>query len=178
MLRRFGSLLGVVATVAKVLRATARQQTRTRFPWRRPLAQQLAYPELPFSAARRLEGSHRYDLTACIACGRCAEDCPAGCIHVGKERVPGRRGLQITSFTIDYARCLLCGLCSRLCPADCIVIDAPRNLNAYSREGRVVDFSCLPGEVAWGPSTFRTAVTARAKVATRPARGGSDLNGI
>jgi NADH-quinone oxidoreductase subunit I len=174
MLRRFGGIFGVVA---KVLRATARRQTRMCSPRRRPLAEQIECPELPFSTARRLEGSHRYDLTACTACGRCAEDCPAGCIRVGKERVPGRRGFQVTSFTIDYARCLLCGMCSRLCPADCIVIDSSRHLNAYSREGCVVDFSRLPVEVAWGPSTLHTRMTARAQVITRPARGGPGQNG-
>lgn len=173
MLSRFGNIFDVVATVAKALRVTARQQIRTCSSKRRTLAEQIEYPELPFSADRRFRGfHHRYDLTACIACERCARNCPAGCIHVGKERVPGRRGFQITSFTIDYARCLNCGLCSESCPAECIVMGSSEDLSRCSREGCIVDFSRLPAEVAWGPSTLDPVVAARYKAITRPAQGG------
>ena len=50
---------------------------------------------------------------------------------------------------------------------------------AQTREGIVMlrRFGKILGEVAWGPSTFRTTFTARAKVAARPARGRSDQDG-
>jgi NADH-quinone oxidoreductase subunit I len=177
MLHRFGKIVGVVATVAKVLRVSARQQTSTSSPQRREFASRIEYRRVRFSVTGRRRGSHRYDLTGCIACARCARNCPAGCIHVGKERVPGRRGLQITTFTIDYAKCLGCGLCSRLCPTGCLMMDSSHGLSWYSRGRGIVDFSRLPVEVAWGRSTLGPTVTPRPRAFTRPAQGGPDQHG-
>lgn len=166
MLRRFGNIIDAVATVAKVLRVSSRRQVRTRSSQRQTLADPSDCSGQPTSAAPRFRGlHHRYDLTACLACERCARNCAGGCIHVGKERVPGRSGFQITSFTIDYERCLVCGLCTELCPAGCLVMGCSRELSRCVREGRMVDFSRLPVEAAWGPSTFDPlAATRRADV--------------
>ena len=93
---------------------------------------------------------HRYDLTSCTACQRCALECPSGSISLGCEQVPGRKGTQITSFTVDYGKCVSCALCAELCPADCLAVGSPHDLRAYMRDGSVVDFSRLPVELAWG----------------------------
>ena len=39
---------------------------------RNTFTEQFEYPELPVPVAERFRGFHRYDLTTCIACGRCA----------------------------------------------------------------------------------------------------------
>ena len=83
----------------------------------------------------RFRGFHRYDLTTCIACERCARDCPVGCIYIGKERVAGRKGFQVTSYTIDYGKCLFCAICTENCPVDCIFMGSSYDLSCYSRDG-------------------------------------------
>ena len=85
--------------------------------------------------APRYRGFHRFDLTTCIACEACARACPANCILVGKERVAGRKGFQITEFTIDYGKCLFCALCVEPCPVDCIFMGSSHDLSCYSRDG-------------------------------------------
>ena len=138
-------------------------------PWRRPCGSACGIgsaPTIPserrspsstntrscrLEVSPRFRGFHRYDLTTCIACERCARDCPVGCIYIGKERVAGRKGFQITSYTIDYGKCMFCAICTENCPVDCIFMGSSYDLSCYSREGCIVDFSRLPLEVAWGP---------------------------
>ena len=98
----------------------------------------------PLAVSPRFRGFHRYDLTSCIACERCAKDCPVGCIYIGKQRAAGRKGFQITSYTIDYGKCLFCAICTENCPVDCIFMGSSFDLSCYSRDGCIVDFSRLP----------------------------------
>ena len=98
--------------------------------------------------------------------------CPANCILVGKERVAGRKGFQITEFTIDYGKCLFCTLCVEPCPVDCIFMGASHDLSCYSRDGCVVDFSRLPLEIAWGRATLDPLAVAGSKAVQRPVHGG------
>ncbi len=172
----FGNIIDVVATVAKALRVTARGQIGACLPRRRGLTQRIQHPRRRGSATGR-QGSHRYDLTACIACDRCARSCPAGCIHVGKEQVPGRRGLRITVFTIDYGRCLGCGLCGELCPTDCIALGSSRDVDWHGSEKGVVDFSRLPVEVAWGHSTVTPFAPVRLRTVCRSIRSRRNPSG-
>ena len=79
-------------------------------------------------------------------------DCPVGCISIGKERVAGRKGFQITQFTIDYGKCMFCAICTENCPVDCIFMGSAYDLSCYSREGCIVDFSRLPAGSGLGPS--------------------------
>ncbi len=111
-------------------------------------------------------------MTSCIACERCARDCPVGCIYIGKERVAGRKGFQVTSFTVDYGKCMLCAICTENCPVDCIFLGSSYDLSCYSREGSLVDFSRLPLEAAWGRATLNPAVVANSKIIARPVHGG------
>lgn len=168
MRHRFRGMFGVVVRVAGALRVTKRHWIRRPAPNQGTLIGEHRSPGRRLSAARRFRGLHRYDLTTCIACGRCARGCPVGCIHVGKERVPGRKGSQITRFAIDYARCVVCGLCTESCPVDCIRLDSSQDLSRYFRDGCMVDFSRLPVEVAWGGSARVTIVVARSGLGAGP----------
>jgi len=97
-----------VVTIVHALWVTLRYWWRTYDPRRRTFTEQYEYPELPVRIYPRFRGFHRYDLTSCIACERCARDCPVGCIYIGKERATGRKGLQANHFKTDYTKCRLC----------------------------------------------------------------------
>lgn len=175
MWRWFQNVANAVVTVTHSLWVSLRCWIRTYDPKRRTFTEKYEYPELPAVVAPRFRGFHRYDLTSCIACERCANDCPVGCIHIGKQKVEGRKGFQITTFTIDYAQCLVCGICCESCPADCIFMGSSYDLSCYSRDGCAVDFSRLPVEVAWGRATLNPTVVAASRVITRPTHGGPSL---
>jgi len=173
--RLFGPLAGwfrniktAVVTVAEALWVTLRSWARTYDRERKTFTEHFEYPELPVPVADRYRGFHRYDLTSCIACGRCATDCPVDCIYVGRERVEGRKGFRITGFTIDYTKCLLCGLCTESCPGKCLHMGSTHDLSCYSRDGCIVDFSRLPLELAWGRHTLNPTAVAHSKLITEP----------
>ncbi|MHB8903232.1 MAG: 4Fe-4S binding protein, partial [Thermoguttaceae bacterium] len=72
-----------VATVARSLVVTMRYWILTYDPDRKTFTEKYEYPELPLEVAPRYRGFHRFDLTTCIACDRCARDCPVDCIYIG-----------------------------------------------------------------------------------------------
>jgi NADH-quinone oxidoreductase subunit I len=161
-----------VVTVFETLWVGLRYWFRTYDPKRKTFTQQYEYPELPAVIAPRFRGFHRYDLTSCIACERCARDCPVGCIHIGKERQAGKKGFRITDYTIDYGKCLLCGICTESCPVDCVFLGGSYDLSCFGRDGCVVDFSRLPLEIAWGRATLNPTVVATSRVIQGPVHGG------
>ncbi len=161
-----------VVTVAKALVVTIRYWTRTYDPRRKTFTERFEYPELPVKVAERYRGFHRFDLTTCIACERCARDCPVDCIYIGKERAQGRKGFRVTGFVIDYTKCMFCGLCTENCPVDCIFMGSNHDLSCYSRDGCIVDFSRLPLEIAWGRTSLNPTAVAMSKVITEPVHGG------
>ena len=166
------NIMVAVWTVARALWVTMRYWIITYDPKRGTYTEQYEYPELPAQVANRYRGFHRYDLTRCIACDRCAKDCPVGCIDIGKQRATGRKGFQITNYTIDYTKCMFCALCIESCPVDCLLMGSSYDLSCYGRDGCVVDFSCLPLEVAWGHDTLNPTVVANSKAILRPVHGG------
>ncbi len=172
MRRWFENIFHAVRTVTHALWVSVRYWIRTYDPKRGTFTEQYEYPEKPLEVAGRFRGYHRFDLTSCIACERCARDCPASCIYIGKEKIPQRKGFRITSFTIDYTKCMFCAICTESCPADCIFMGSTYDLSCYSRDGCLVDFSRLPLEVAWGRATLNPTVVAQSKAITRPVHGG------
>jgi NADH-quinone oxidoreductase subunit I len=165
-------LVSGISTVFQTLWVGLRYWLRTYHPQRGTYTQQYEYPELPAVIAPRFRGFHRYDLTSCIACERCARDCPAGCIFIGKERQAGKKGFRVTSYTVDYAKCLLCGICTEACPVDCVFLGSSYDLSCYSRDGCNVDFSRLPLEIAWGRATLNPMTVAASKVIEKPVHSG------
>ena len=159
-------------TVAQALWVTVRYWGKTYHPQRRTFTERFEYPELPVPVTSRYRGFHRFDLTSCIACGRCATDCPVDCIYIGKERVPDRKGFRVTGFVIDYTKCMFCALCTESCPVDCIFMGSTHDLSCYSRDGCIVDFARIPIELAWGRSTLNPTVVAHSKRVVDPVHEG------
>ncbi len=168
----FRNIVVTVLTVADAMRVTLRYWFRTYDPQRKTFTEHFEYPELALPVAERYRGFHRFDLTTCIACERCARDCPVNCIYIGKERIQGRKGFRVTSFVIDYTKCMFCALCTESCPVDCIFMGATHDLSCYSRDGCLVDFSRLPLEVAWGRATLNPTAVAHSKLIPKPVHGG------
>lgn len=168
MWRWFRNVFQAVATVFEAMRVSLRYWLVTYNPRKGTFTEQYEYPELPAKIYPRFRGFHRYDLTSCIACERCARDCPAGCIYIGKERAASGKGFQVTSYTIDYGKCMFCAICTENCPVDCVFMGSSYDLSSYSREGGIVDFARLPLEIAWGQATLNSAVVANSKVVAKP----------
>jgi NADH-quinone oxidoreductase subunit I len=168
----FRNIFDAVFTVVHALWISLRYWGRTYDPVRRTFTEHYEFPELPVRVAPRYRGFHRYDLTTCIACDACARACPANCIYIGKQRIAGRKGFQVTSYTIDYGKCLFCALCVEACPVDCIFMGCSHDLSCYDRGGSLVDFSRLPVEIAWGRATLDPLAVAYSKTVTGPVHGG------
>lgn len=169
----FRNIFLAVWTVAEGLFVTLRYWVITYKPGRKAFTQHFEYPELPVPVAARYRGFHRFDLTTCIACDKCANACPVDCIYIGKERLSGgAKGFKVTGYTIDYSKCMFCALCVEPCPVDCIFMGATHDLSCYSRDGVIVDFARLPVEVAWGRSTLNPTAVSASKVVVEPVHGG------
>src|SRR6516164_8032905 len=64
--------------------------------------------------------AHRFDLSTCIGCDKCARACPVDCIYIEKIKNPVGKGFRVNGFKIDYTKCMFCALCVDPCPVDCI----------------------------------------------------------
>lgn len=168
----FRNIVRTVLTVGDAMWVTLRYWLRTYDSQRKTFTEHYEYPELPLTVANRYRGFHRYDLTTCIACERCAKDCPVNCIYIGKQRVEGRKGFRVNSFVIDYTKCMFCAYCTESCPVDCIFMGSSHDLSCYSRDGCIVDFAKLPLEIAWGRATLNPTAVAMSKQITKPVHDG------
>lgn len=126
------------------------------------------YPEVPVPVKPRYRGFHRFDLTTCIGCEKCAAACPVDCIYIDKQKSPVGKGFRVDGFTIDYTKCMFCALCVEPCPVDCIFMGSNYDLSCYSRDGCIVDYAKLPLPVAWGQATLNPTAVAESKVLYQP----------
>lgn len=155
-----------VVTVLQGMYVTLRTMFKTY--GRRTFTEVYEYPEVPLKVKPRYRGFHRFDLTTCIGCEKCAAACPVDCIYIDKEKSPVGKGFRINGFTIDYTKCMFCALCVEPCPVDCIFMGSNHDLSCYSRDGCIVDYAKLPLEIAWGKATLNPTVVAESKVLHQP----------
>ena len=78
---------------------------------RKAFTQTFEYPERPVPVKPRYRGFHRFDLTTCIGCDKCARACPVDCIYIEKIKNPVGKGFRVNGFKIDYTKCMFCALC-------------------------------------------------------------------
>lgn len=157
----------VVRTVVTGMWVTLRTMGKTY--QRRTFTEVYEYPEVPVPVKARYRGFHRFDLTTCIGCEKCAVACPVDCIYIEKEKSPVGKGFRVNDFVIDYTKCMFCALCVEPCPVDCIFMGSNFDLSCYSRDGCIVDYAKLPLEIAWGRTTLNPSVVAESKVLYEPA---------
>jgi len=136
---------------------------------RRAFTQHFAYPENPVPIRPRYRGFHRFDLTTCIGCDKCARACPVDCIYIDKEKAPPpAKGFVVTGFKIDYTKCMFCALCVDPCPVDCIFMGSTHDISTFTRDGCVVDYAKLPLAVAWGQDTLNPTAVHESKRVSLP----------
>ena len=163
-LRNVARAAGTIAGGMLVTLRTAVQSFR-----RGAFTRHFEYPERPVPVRPRYRGFHRYDLTTCIGCDKCARACPVDCIYIGKEKAaPPLKGFVVTGFAIDYTKCMFCALCVDPCPVDCIFMGSNYDISTYTRDGCVVDYAKLPLEVAWGHATLNPTAVAESKRVSLP----------
>ena len=134
---------------------------------RKAFTQHFEYPELPVPVKPRYRGFHRFDLTTCIGCDKCARACPVDCIYIEKIKNPVGKGFRVNGFKIDYTKCMFCALCVDPCPVDCIFMGSTHDQSCFSRDGCIVDFAKLPVEIAWGQATLNPTAVAASKLVSR-----------
>jgi NADH-quinone oxidoreductase subunit I len=136
---------------------------------RRTFTQHFEYPERPVPVKARYRGFHRFDLTTCIGCDKCAKACPVDCIYIDKVKAtPPLKGFKVTGFKIDYTKCMFCALCVDPCPVDCIFMGSTYDQSCFSRDGCIIDYARLPLETAWGQATLNPIAVAASKLQTAP----------
>lgn len=162
----FRNVWNAVTTVAQGMGVTMGMMLRTYR--RQTFTEPYEFPEAPNQVKARYRGFHRFDLTTCIGCDKCAVACPVDCIYIEKSKSPAGKGFQVDGFAIDYSKCMFCALCVEPCPVDCIFMGANYDLSGYTRDGCVVDFAKLPLEIAWGRSTLTPHAVAASKVLYQP----------
>ncbi len=135
---------------------------------RRTFTEAYEYPEVPVPVKARYRGFHRFDLTTCIGCEKCAVVCPVDCIYISKTKSTTGKGFQLDGFAIDYTKCMFCALCVDPCPVDCIFMGSNHDLSCYSRDGCIVDYAKLPLQVAWGRATLNPSAVSESKVLYEP----------
>ena len=79
---------------------------------RKTFTEHFEYPELPVPVKPRYRGFHRFDLTTCIGCDKCARACPVDCIYIEKIKNPVGKGFRVNGFKIDYTKCMFCACAS------------------------------------------------------------------
>src|SRR6478752_4180746 len=163
----FGNVYLAIKTVAQGLYVTLWYFVQTYR--RRTFTERFEYPELPVPVKPRYRGYHRFDLTTCIGCDKCARACPVDCIYIDKEKAkPPLKGFVVTGFKIDYTKCMFCALCVDPCPVDCIFMGSNFDLSCFSRDGCVVDYAKLPLNVAYGQATLNPTAVAESKKVPLP----------
>ena len=135
---------------------------------RRTFTERFEYPERPVPVKPRYRGFHRFDLTTCIGCDKCARACPVDCIYIEKIKNPVGKGFRVNGFKIDYTKCMFCALCVDPCPVECIFMGSTYDQSCFSRDGCIVDFAKLPLEVAWGQASLNPTAVAASKLVTEP----------
>ena len=90
----FRNVYRAVVTVWAALWVCLRYWFRTYDPKRKAFTEWYEYPELPLTVSPRFRGFHRYDLTSCIACERCARDCPARLHRHRQGACDGAKGIS------------------------------------------------------------------------------------
>src|SRR5215467_6440382 len=98
----FRNVTRATATIASGMYVTLRYFVQT---YRRgTFTGHFAYPERPVPVRPRYRGFHRYDLTTCIGCDKCARACPVDCIYIEKIKNPVGKGFRVNGFKIDYTK--------------------------------------------------------------------------
>ncbi len=167
MLTWFRNVGQTVGSISASLYITLRTLART---FRRgSFTKGFAYPELPVPVKPRYRGFHRFDLTACIGCDKCARACPVDCIYIEKEKaVAPAKGFVVTGFAIDYTKCMFCSLSVDPCPVDCIFMGSTYDISGSTRDGCIVDFAKLPLTVAWGQDALNPTAVQESKRVSLP----------
>ena len=169
-LRNFGewsrNVWSAVSTLLFGMCVTARTMLITYR--RKAFTEVYEYPEVPVPVKARYRGFHRFDLTTCIGCEKCAAACPVDCIYIEKTKSPVGKGFRVDGFTIDYTKCMFCALCVDPCPVDCIFMGSNHDLSCFSRDGCIVDYAKLPLEISWGQATLNPTAVAESKVLYEP----------
>ena len=107
----------------------------------------LMYPVVPREWEERTRGSVSIDGDSCIACGICANVCPADAIEV--DKADGK-------WIIQRMQCVQCGGCVDSCPKKCLTME---NLYTIPDVVKVVDTYDIPAKKSAKPASDGAAAS-------------------
>lgn len=87
------------------------------------------YPKKPFEVDELYRGRPILDTSICIACGACANACPAETIRVEVDPEKG-----VKRWSIYYGRCIFCARCQEVCPVKAIELSREYELASKAAE--------------------------------------------
>jgi hydrogenase-4 component H len=90
------------------------------------------YPFAPAELAPGVRGKPVYNYSLCIACGACANACPANAITITNDMEKGKRNWEIF-----FGRCIFCGRCEEVCPTRALTLTNDFELAAAKRDDLV-----------------------------------------
>lgn len=80
----------------------------------------VSYPEKRLIFSDRFRGLFKVELSTCIGCMICANNCPIQIIHIETRdeiSADGKKKKVASRFDIDIKRCMFCGMCEAACPS-------------------------------------------------------------
>lgn len=89
----------------------------------------VAYPAEPLTMVANFRGKPEYNAQQCIACGACANACPANALTMAASATG-----DSLRWSLFLGRCIFCARCEEVCPTAAITLSQAFELSVWKKE--------------------------------------------